>query len=271
MDRDRITRAQHVLASAAPGLTVDGDIGEQTRRAAYGALEGIKTDDGAMSTLPRLLTAAMQAVLAKTGFEPGAIDGYWGHNTAEALYAWEFSSREARREIVTRTATTSYRPPSADDLPRQRECVSFYGAPGPEVQARLGSAMPPCPLPLDWDLNSVARTLRVHEKCVVHLEHALIAVKDHYGWDQMTRLGINRYAGGYNHRRMRGGAAWSMHAYGCAIDIYAAPNGLRTRCPSALFCRPEYTPFLDIMEAHGWLPAIRLWGADAMHFQMARM
>ena len=59
--------------------------------------------------------------------------------------------------------------------------------------------------------------------------------------------------------------------YGCAIDWFAAPNGLRTRCPKALFCGPDYKDFLDIMEANEWLPAIRLWGADAMHFQRAKL
>lgn len=83
--------------------------------------------------------------------------------------------------------------------------------------------------------------------------------------------GIDRYAGAYTHRKMRGGSKWSMHAFGCAIDFYAEPNGLRTRCPQALFCGTDYKDFLDIMEAHEWLPAIRLWGADAMHFQRARI
>jgi hypothetical protein len=83
--------------------------------------------------------------------------------------------------------------------------------------------------------------------------------------------GIDRYAGAYTHRKMRGGSNWSMHAFGCAIDFYAEPNGLRTRCPQDLFCGSDYKDFLDIMEAHEWLPAIRLWGADAMHFQRARI
>jgi len=82
---------------------------------------------------------------------------------------------------------------------------------------------------------------------------------------------VDRFAGSYNPRKMRGGSQYSMHAYGCALDFYAAPNGLRMRCPDALFCGPQYKPFLDIMEKHGLLPAIRLWGADAMHFQMARL
>jgi len=111
----------------------------------------------------------------------------------------------------------------------------------------------------------------VHEAVADRLLGALLAVRAEYGPEGMRELGLDRYAGAYNKRRMRGGSKWSMHAYGCAIDFYAAPNGLRTRCPKALFCGDEYKPFLDIMQSFDWLPAIRLWGADAMHFQVARI
>jgi hypothetical protein len=157
------------------------------------------------------------------------------------------------------------------DIPRQREVRTFYGRPGPEIEAQLMYADLPFALRLDWELGQSVRRLRLHKKCAPAAVTALTAVRDHYGMAKMSELGIDRYAGGYNHRKMRGGKSWSMHAYGCAMDFYAAPNGLRTKCPDALFCKPEYKPFLDIMESHGWLPAIRLWGSDAMHFQMAKL
>lgn len=157
------------------------------------------------------------------------------------------------------------------DIPRQSELRRFYGHPGPEIEAQLAFANLPFSMRLDWDLGTKVRRLRVHKKCAPSLVAALTAVRDEYKEQGMAELGLDRYAGGYMHRKMRGGNSWSMHAYGCAIDIYAGPNGLRKRCPDALFCKPEYQPFLDIMEAHGWLPAIRLWGADAMHFQQARL
>lgn len=155
-------------------------------------------------------------------------------------------------------------------LPRQGEVESFYGIPGPAIEAQLVLAVLPFDLRLDWDLGQRVRKVRLHRLCAPAFTKAMIAVKAHYG-PRMRDLGIDRFAGGYAHRVMRGGTSWSMHAYGCAVDFYAGPNGLKVRCPDALFCKPDYAPFLDIMEAHGWLPAIRLWGADAMHFQMARL
>lgn len=157
------------------------------------------------------------------------------------------------------------------NLPRQSECAVFYGKPGPEIEARLVMADLSFNLRLDWDLTKMVSRVRLHQKCAPAFVAAITEVRAAYGAKAFSDLGIDRFAGAYTHRKMRGGTKWSMHAYGCAVDFYAAPNGLRVRCPDALFCKPEYKRFLDIMESHGWLPAIRLWGADAMHFQMARL
>lgn len=157
------------------------------------------------------------------------------------------------------------------ELPRQSELDRFYGKPGPAIEAQLVFAELPFHLRLDWDLNAKVKRVRLHKKCAAAFVAAMVEVFAHYGEVEFRKLGIDRFAGGYNHRKMRGGTKWSLHAYGAAVDFYAAPNGLTVKCPDALFCKPEYKPFLDIMEKHGWLPAIRLWGADAMHFQMARL
>ena len=45
-----------------------------------------------------------------------------------------------------------------------------------------------------------------------------------YGEDDLRRLGLDRNAGTYAHRRMRGSSAWSMHAYGKAIDLNPVEN-----------------------------------------------
>jgi hypothetical protein len=156
-------------------------------------------------------------------------------------------------------------------LPRQSEVGTFYGKPGPMIEAQLAMFDLPMALRLDWDLAKTTKRVRLHRKCGPAFVAAIGAVRTQYGEAEMKKLGIDRFAGGYAHRQMRGGTSWSMHAYGCAVDFYAGPNGLKVRCPDALFCGAVYKPFLDIMEAHGWLPAIRLWGADAMHFQMARL
>ncbi|WP_121061376.1 peptidoglycan-binding protein [Chachezhania antarctica] len=251
---------------------IDGIIGPKS----WAAVAGIETEfknryrfDPAGSYENRRLVAALQACLNKLGFEPGTIDGWVGPNTEEALNAFLFKKTTGRDEVIPRERVSGA--PGGAAIPKQSEVAAVYGRPGAEVERRLKTIELPFSLRIDWNLRQTARRIRVHEEAADQLKAALVAVRDHYGPARMNELGIDRYAGCYNHRKIRGGTSWSMHAYGCAIDFYAAPNGLRTRCPDALFCKPDYTDFLDIMEAHEWLPAIRLWGADAMHFQRARL
>lgn len=265
-----MTHIQALLASAGYYRgAIDGNAGPLTRQAA----QIIERNAGVNHTAwpwHRRLIAAAQAVLNAQGHEAGTVDGFVGHNTREALTGW-LSAKAGTVADVARTP--AFDRPAPVELPRQSEVTAFYGSPGPggTVEQRLATATAPAPMRLDWALETTVTRLRVHEKCAPALTAALAGVYDHYGDTVWRRLGLDRYAGGYNPRRMRGGTRWSMHAYGCAVDFFAAPNGLRTRCPKALFCGAEYKPFLDIMESHGWLPAVRLWGADAMHFQMAKL
>lgn len=250
---------------------IDGDFGPKSTRAML-AIEARHRDaytfDPTTTTDHRRKAACGQACLNQLSYEAGPIDGWVGVNTREALAAFHYQRIHRRVEIVDRTPGKEY---SASDLPGQREVAAFYGRPDQEVPNRLTTIELPFNLRLDWNLRVRTNKMRVHEKCAPSLLEAMIAVRAEYPGDQMRDLGLDRYAGGYNKRRMRGGRNWSMHAYGCAVDFYAQPNGLRMKCPQALFCGPEYKPFLDIMEAHNWLPAIRLWGSDAMHFQQARL
>lgn len=214
----------------------------------------------------RLGIAAAQSILNALGFDAGAVDGYLGHRTRDAFEAFLLSKAGKPTDVNRAPITGS---PSAADVPRQRDIREFYGPPGTESNMVL--AQLPFKMRIDWNLRQKTSRLRVHKKCALSLVKAITETRDHYGDGRWRQLGLDRYAGGYVARKMRGGSQWSMHAYGCAIDIYARPNGLRMRCPEALFCKPEYKDFLDIMEANNWLPAIRLWGADAMHFQQAKL
>jgi len=264
------SHAQMLLASAGYYRgAIDGDLGPKTRAAIQITESNDRNSDVRGWSWERRLVGAAQRILNAQGYQAGAVDGWDGHNTGEALIAW-LSDRAGVVSDVARTPVVGR--PGGRNLPTQAECATFYGQPGSaEIEARMTYAVLPFDLRIDWNLDQRTRKLRVHEKCADSLVAALIAVRDFYGLDRMQALGIDRYAGGYNPRRMRGGSSWSMHAYGCAVDFYAAPNALRMRCPQALFCGPDYRDFLDIMESHNWLPAVRLWGADAMHFQQARL
>jgi hypothetical protein len=264
---------QAVLAAAGFYTgAVDGKDGPLTQAAVAVAgrnLAGLYPVRSPEWSPARRRVAALQACLAHLGFEPGAVDGLMGHNTENALRAFLVKRETGKDWVVPRLSVVPA--PKTDDMPRQRDCASFYGNPGPEVQARLVTVDLPYPLRLDYDLGAVVRKVTLHRLCAPSFVQAMVAVRAEYGAGRQIELGLDRYAGGYMHRKMRGGSNWSMHSYGCAVDFYAAPNGLTTRCPQALFCGADYKPFLDIMEAHGWLPAVRLWGADAMHFQRARL
>ena len=247
---------------------IDGDIGPKSMTA-RGLVENSGNYNHQRMSQKRRFIASAQWCLNKLGFESGAVDGYNGHNTANALNA--LLHKLATGENLTIEKQDQEKYVNVDWLPRQSEVNQFYGNPETEVPSRLVQIVLPFKFRIDYSLNQSTNKITVHRKVAKSLEAALIAVHDHYGMPEMRRLGIDRYAGAYNKRKMRGGTSWSMHAYGCAIDFYAAKNGLSTRCPRALFCGPEYKAFLDIMEAHGWLPAIRLWGADGMHFQAATL
>lgn len=252
---------------------IDGIFGPKTESAIL-AVEARHladyTFDPTTTTTARRHTACAQACLNQLGHDAGLIDGWNGVFTTEALNAFLFETTNGQSEVVTRHPVAN---PTAGNgnIPHQNDVSTYYGNPGDDIKSQLVTIEVPFDLRIDWNLRQKTRKITVHRKASEQLLAALTAVEAHYGSDAMRELGIDRYAGAYTHRKMRGGSKWSMHAFGCAIDFYAEPNGLRTRCPQALFCGTDYKDFLDIMEAHEWLPAIRLWGADAMHFQRARI
>lgn len=267
---------------------IDGIIGPKTRAAIAqieAAAAGRYQFRAATSTEGRRRIAALQVALDDLGHEPGSVDGWYGHNTEEALNAFLYHRVHKKAEVIDRAPVPAPVPdpvpasapdpvpppamPSAS-IPHRTKVAEVYGRPGDQIRSRLVTVELPFKLRIDWNLRQRTNKITVHRDCAAPLRKALNEVRAHYGDDGMRDLGLDRYAGAYNHRKIRGGSSWSMHAYGCAIDFYAAPNGLRTRCPDALFCKPQYKAFLDIMERNEWLPAIRLWGADAMHFQRAR-
>ena len=267
---------RHVqMVMAAAGFYtggIDGVIGPKSMDAVKKIEIDLKdkyTFDPSGSREKRRLVAAAQACLDKLGHEPGSVDGWEGPNTSEALNAYLFKQVNGRDEVVNRDPLPSA--PQNTAIPTQAQVEQVYGTPGPAIERQLVLLKFPFKFRIDWNLRQTTNKIRVHKLAAPQLERALKEVHAHYGEQRWRALGLDRYAGAYNHRKMRGGSKWSMHAYGCAIDFYAGKNGLRTRCPQALFCGPEYKEFLDIMERNEWLPALRLWGADGMHFQRARL
>ena len=173
-------------------------------------------------------------------------DGFWGPKSMAAC-------QKHLRSLMPKVHPF----PKSDQASLKR----FYGDPAKgEVEPRL--------VPIDvtgmgiqYSSKPVTR-INVHEKCAVSLLAALKAITALP--DSDGRWVLRKYAGVYNHRPMRGGTNWSLHAYGAAIDLAPDTNGLRMHWPTA-----SDMP-LDVMEEfarQGWLAAGAFWARDGMHFQ----
>lgn len=254
---------------------ISGVIGPQTVQAVERLLGSRRDEIGAGWTTwatPRQVIAAGQLVLNHAGFEAGRVDGLVGHNTREAFGAWQAEQSSGKRPEEVRTPLP-HKPKSPTVMfPRQADCPKFYGEPGtPGLVNQLAMFDLPLPMRIDYDLSHKSTRVQLHRKCGKSAIWAMEQVVRHYGEKRWRELGLDRNAGTYNPRRMRNGTSWSMHAYGCAWDFYAEPNGLNVRAPKALFSGPEYRAFFDIWEANGWTSLGRAIGRDWMHVQAARL
>lgn len=144
----------------------------------------------------------------------------------------------------------------------QAALLKFYGTPGPDVERQLVPVVPPFKMYYD---GKPIKNIRFHRKAAPALTAALNEIWDHYGHDQkkIDALGISKYAGAYNPRKVRGSATkWSNHAYGAAIDLNAEENGFGKGHGSI----PQ--PVIDAFKRQG-----ARWGGDyrgrtdPMHFE----
>ncbi|MDA1014973.1 MAG: M15 family metallopeptidase [Planctomycetota bacterium] len=123
----------------------------------------------------------------------------------------------------------------------------------------------PYPMRLAWDLGTTVTRIQCNTKVVDSLGRILSAILEFYGsLEGVQEARMDRFAGCFAVRKMRGGTSWSRHSWGIAIDIDSEQNGLTTAWPSKA-TMPE--DVIKIFEAEGWKSGARAWGRDAMHFQ----
>jgi hypothetical protein len=144
--------------------------------------------------------------------------------------------------------------------PLQKDCDSFYGNPrgvngqpsGQWERDNLTAITPPFRMTY---AGHPVRTIKVHRRCALSLLRVLGKIWEASGHNQETldSWGASVFGGSYNFRLMRGLNTLSMHAYGCAIDLDPAHNGLHDRTP-------KFTPNGAVVKAfkdEGWV-----WGGD---------
>lgn len=203
-----------------------------------------------------------QTYLSENGFDPGVIDGVPGRLTQRA-YDKYLASLVNENHTVDAAQPARAKLPSAKTWPVDQyySLVDFYGKPGASELVRMEF---PYPMRIAWDMERTVTSTMVHRKVSDSLQRILHRIADHYdSFKDLQADGLDLFGGCYNFRRMRGGNQFSRHAWGIAIDLNPAENGLHTRRDKATM--PEWV--LDIFEAEGWKCGGRAWGRDFMHFQ----
>lgn len=148
------------------------------------------------------------------------------------------------------------------------QVIKKYGTPNETGAGYLVTVKLPYPMRIAWDTDSSVSSMRCHRLVADKLLAVFNDLLSHYGYDKIKELGIDLYGGCFNYRRMRNGSAWSMHAWGIAIDLDPARNTLKETKRTARFARPEYKPMIDIFYKHGFISLGREKNFDWMHFEI---
>lgn len=206
-------------------------------------------------------------------------DGY-GRITEAALFAPTAKSVSFNRDAAQPVPQVSLPPAQLGPSqitkagvrawPTQAGVTSFFGAPG-GAKATAGTAIFPFPFRIAWDTDTHVSKFSCHELCAEAFTSIFANAARHYGQAEMQRLRLDMFGGCFNPRKMRGGNAWSMHAWGIAVDLDPVRNDLKMTRLQAEFAKPEYIAFWNIVEAHGALSLGRARNYDFMHFQFARL
>ncbi len=148
----------------------------------------------------------------------------------------------------------------------QTQTIKKYG--NPCRQENLVMLELPYPMKLAWDTTQIVKKVSCHKLVANNLKNVFDDLLDYYGLEKIQELGIDLYGGIYNCRPMRGGTKFSKHAWGIAIDLDPARNGLKTTFKKAQFSKPEYDKLHEIFEKYGFINLGKTRGYDAMHWEI---
>lgn len=214
----------------------------------------------------RRLVGAVQWCLEKHGFEPGVIDGYWGHNTENAMTAFARSRKKNSRIIVRCDEAMSVINGHKWPVDARGALEDFFGPPG----KNLVTVPVAYELRLAWNMSQTTNKITCNKKCAEAFQAFFEGVLNHYG-NAIHRMNLDLYGGCYSNRKKRGGKTLSTHAYGAAIDMAPWQNRLEWGADKALFARPEYNPMLDIARNCGLYSLGERKNFDWMHFQCVQI
>ena len=149
------------------------------------------------------------------------------------------------------------------------QLTAKYGVPNKTGKGYLVTIELPFPMIVAWDRKSTVKKIQCHKLIADKLRNALTEILEHYGLEEIKRLGIDIYGGCFNYRLMRGGTKPSTHSWGVALDMDPDRNLLHETSKTARFARPEYKPMIDIFYKNGFINLGVEKNFDWMHFQIA--
>ena len=145
--------------------------------------------------------------------------------------------------------------------------IQKYGQPNQTGYGYLTQINLPFPMRLAWDKSVIVNKMSCHRDIATALTNVFKDILNHYGLEEIKRLGIDLFGGCFNYRAMRGGSSFSVHALGLAVDLDPARNKVKETSKTARFARPEYKAMIDIFYKHGFISLGREKNYDWMHFQ----
>lgn len=213
----------------------------------------------------KISQATLDAFYIENGYETKP----WGYVDKNIYILLRKGLPDRRRVTVKKRARKSFRESVLQGLPHStefREMVDYYGHPLKDVPHLLVDVDPGFQL---YYGGSPVSSVRFHERGATILGETLNEIADTFSNKEIEELEINRYSGSYNKRKVRGGTAWSTHAFGCAIDWNAWKNRMPWGRDKALFARPEYDEWRSIWRKHGFVNLGEALNIDWMHQQLA--
>lgn len=153
------------------------------------------------------------------------------------------------------------------------QIIAKYGQPGDPT--KLTTITLPYPMRIAWDTSKTVSKIQCHKLIAPNLIGVFEDILGYYGIDKIRTLGIDLYGGCVNVRPKRGTEKWkkpiwSAHAYGIAIDLDPARNGLKTKWKDAQFSKKEYEVMVGAFYKHGFFSYGKERNFDAMHFEIAQ-
>lgn len=223
----------------------------------------------------RRIVAAKQLIAENAGIEVGEIDGLVGPQTLYALEVYDARRKNAGKPVAAveewrdklPAVANTAQPATATRWPLQSGVSKFFGA----VGANQTTLIFPYPMRLAWQVKTIVKRTSCHEKVHDASKRVLTRVRDHYGLTRVKQLGLDLFGGCLNVRKMRGGSAYSMHAWGIAWDFDPDHNQLKWNHLKARFAKPEYQKWFELWEEEGFVSLGRVRDFDWMHTQAARL